>query len=62
MTKKKTAVSVSYEVLIPCRNDKTGIAYIVGDTVKPGDFTTGVIQNWLAMTPPVLKVKKDGSD
>ncbi len=47
MTKKKTAVIKSYEVLIPCRNGETGKSFDVGDTVTKDDFTHVIIENWL---------------
>jgi len=56
MTKKKTAVSLSYEVLIPCRNDKTQKVFDVGDTVTANDFNRAVIKNWLEIG--VLKAVK----
>ena len=44
-----------YEVLIPCRNDETGKRFDVGGLVTSKDFKKTVIDNWLEITPPVLK-------
>ena len=55
MAKRKVK---SYEVLVNCRNDKTGKAFKVGDTVKTGDFPAAVIKAWMAMGKPVLKETK----
>lgn len=55
MAKKKTAVT-EYEVLIECHNDKK--AFNVGDVVTADDFPQNVIDNWLELDPPVLKVVK----
>ena len=61
MAKKTTATG--YEVLIPCRNDKTGKAYKPGDVVTTADFPAEVIANWQTITPPVVRVKvKDGGN
>ena len=49
-----------YEVLIACRNDKSGKVFEPGDTVKSGDFVKAVIDNWLEIG--VLKEVDDGGD
>lgn len=56
MAKSKTETIEQYEVLIDCHNNKTGKDYKAGDIVTGADFPKAVIDNWLALDPPVLKV------
>ena len=51
-----------YKVLISCKNDKTGKAYLIGDVITKKDFQVKVIKGWLAKEPPVLEEAIDGSD
>lgn len=48
-----------YRVLIECRNDKTGAAFVPGDIVTAADFPKAIIYEWLEMTPPVLAAEVD---
>jgi len=58
MAKKKSLSFITYEVLIPIKNDKTAVSFDVGETVTVKDFSAKVIKNWLDITPPVLRIKK----
>lgn len=56
-----------YLVLVPCRNDDTGVRFQPGETVTADEFPAAVIANWLQIEPPVLAEMpelpdQDGSD
>ena len=56
MSKKKATAVTEYKVLIECHNQKQ--VFAVGDVVTKKDFPQAVIDNWLALEPPVLGAKK----
>ena len=56
MTKKKATAVTEYKFLIDCHNQKK--TFEVGDVVTKKDFPQAVIDNWLALEPPVLGAKK----
>ena len=58
MANKKTKQVTEYEVLIACGNSETGATFEPGDIVTLDDFSQAVIDNWLQITPPVLKERK----
>ena len=55
MAKKKTTAVIEYKVLIECHNQKQ--SFEIGDVVTKKDFPQAVIDNWLALEPPVLEAK-----
>ncbi len=60
-----TAKIERYEVLILCRNDKTGKRFDVGGVVTSKDFKKAVINNWLeigVLKPAPRERLNDGRD
>jgi hypothetical protein len=54
MAKKKATSSKRFKVLINCSN-KAGKDFEPGDVVTVKEFPVKVIENWLAIDPPVLE-------